>query len=146
MARNPHQRRENLEYLNTIREKITQNIWSAIPIFPEVKKASPRAVFYFMGDVANSSIIHDVVYYGFSLHMDMLYNFNDYTGMEQPIAVTEWKDIVSAVTDGQIMITFGYGKKSILPINQIYAFKLEGKDHLTNITDSVRAELSIIKK
>ncbi|EKD90314.1 MAG: hypothetical protein ACD_31C00018G0001, partial [uncultured bacterium] len=48
--------------------------------------------------------------------------------------------VKSAVTDGKSLVQFELPAKAI-PIENIYAFRLEGKDDLVNVTNDIRQQL-----
>lgn len=119
-------------------------IWSAIPYFPEVGKGKHPDIFYFMDDGTSAVILHDIVTFGFPPHMDLLYNLNYLKGDNIPVPMSEWREVVSAVTDGKSFAAYGYPLEPI-PVERIYAFRLEGKDHLINITNQIRDALRNIQ-
>jgi len=71
--------------------------------------------------------------------MQLLYNlaYSDYA----PVPMGNWKEVVSAVRDGQSFKAYGYPLKPI-PIDHVYGFHLQGSDNLINITDLVRQKLA----
>lgn len=119
-------------------QEISSKIWSSIPYIAEVGKSKDRLIFYFEGDDTNTSIIHDVITFGFPPHMALLYNITDEEKIPTPI--TEWEEVVSAVKTGKTSPTYAFNEKPINP-NRVYAFHLEGKNHLIDITDIARSKL-----
>ncbi len=132
------------ENLFTHSQETTDRIWSRIPQVPEVGKSLEPLVFYFEGDDTNGSILRDSVTFGFPFHMALLYEILDEN--RSPISMTDWKDVESAVLDGKSFTPHAKGK--ILPPispERVYAFRLQGKDNLINITDDVRKKLMNLK-
>lgn len=123
--------------LNSHSQQIVDKIWSSIPYIPEVGKVP--LVFYFERDNTNGSILGDAVMFGFPFHISLLYNLTEGNIIPQPME--DWKEVVSAVKDGQSFKAYGYPLKPI-PINHVYGFRLQGKDNLINITDSIRQKLA----
>ncbi len=121
-------------------QQITDKIWSAIPYIPEVGKEP--LVFYFYGDNSNFVILHNVLTFGFPPHMQLLYNLRgkDYA----PVPMRHWNEVISAVRDGQSFKAYGYPLIPI-PIDNVYAFSLQGRDNLVNITDIARKKLTEYK-
>ena len=117
-------------------QKLTDKIWSAMPYIPQVGKEP--LVFYFEGDSSNYVILHNVLTFGFPPHMQVLYHLTE--ADPAPVPMTNWNEVVSAVSDGQSFKLYGYPLKPI-PIDHIFAFYLEGKDNLINITDQARQKL-----
>ncbi len=117
-------------------QQITDKIWSSVPYIPEVGKEP--LVFYFEGETSNYVVLHNVITFGFPPHMQLLYNL---TGKNPaPVPMTNWQEVVSAVKDGQSFKPYGYPLEPI-KITQVYAFYLQGKDKLINITDLARQKL-----
>ncbi|TSC88539.1 MAG: hypothetical protein G01um10147_35 [Microgenomates group bacterium Gr01-1014_7] len=119
-------------------QEIFNKIWASIPYIPEISKKEKASIFYFEGDGTNGSILHDSITFGFSPHMALLYNITESNKIPQ--AMDSWEDVVSAVNDGKILKKYGIAKDPI-PIDNVYAFKLEGKDHLINLTTQAREKL-----
>lgn len=117
-------------------KQIAESIWGTIPKIAEVGKEP--LVFYFEGDSTNFMILHDVITFGFPPHMQLLYNLTEKDFA--PVPMTNWQEVVSAVKDGQSFKAYGYPLKPI-KITQVYAFYLQGKDKLINITDLARKKL-----
>ncbi|MBI2599485.1 hypothetical protein HYW43_01025 [Candidatus Daviesbacteria bacterium] len=121
------------EYI-THNRKIVSKIWSQMPYIPEVGKNSEPMIFYFQGDGINEAILRDSVTFGFPPHMAILYKIPEENRIPQPMS--DWKEVVSAVTDGR-----STGKDKPISVERIYAFQLIGKDNLVNITDQTRQKL-----
>lgn len=124
-------------------QQIDKKIWSSIHYVPEIGKSREPIIFYFEGDETNSAILHDVITFGFPPHMALLYNLRAEDG-GFPVPMSNFKEVVSAVVDGKPMPAYGYKVKPV-DIDRIYAFHLQGKDNLINITDQFREELVQIK-
>lgn len=122
--------------LNSHSQQSIDRIWSAIPQIPEVGKKP--IILYFEKDT-NSATLGDSVLFGFPFHIALLYNLKESDVF--PAATENWKDVVSAVTDGQSLKPYGFPLKPI-SIDQIYAFHLQGQDNLINITEEARRELA----
>jgi len=117
-------------------QQITDKIWSAMPYIPAVGKEP--LVFYFEGEVNNYPILHNVLTFGFPPHMQLLYNLEERN--PAPVPMTNWNEVISVVTDGQSFKAYGYPLKPI-PIDHVYAFYLQGKDNLINVTEIARQKL-----
>ena len=130
-------------YINTVLDSHSQDIsykiWSLIPHVDEIGKDREPIIFYFEGDNTNAGILHDVITFGFPPHMAILYNLREEDG-GFPVPMSDFKEVVSAVVDGKPMPAYGYPVKPV-SIERIYAFHLQGKDNLINITDIVRDKL-----
>lgn len=126
--------------LSNHNQQTNDRIWAAMPYIPEVGKSTEPLVFYFTGDGTNDSILHDTVTFGFPYHMGLLYKIADEN--KNPLSMIEWEDIESAVLDGKSFAPHTKGKV-LDPISpeRVYAFRLEGKDNLINITDVARQKL-----
>lgn len=122
--------------LNSHSQRIVDKIWSSIPYIPQVGKK--HLVFYFEKDDTNGSILGDAVLFGFPFHISLLYNLTESNIIPQPME--DWREVVSAVKDGQSFKPYGYPLKPI-QIDQVYAFRLQDKDNLINITDEIRQKL-----
>lgn len=111
-----------------------------MPYIPEIGKSPEPLVFYFEGEDSNGSILRDSVTFGFPFHMALLYGISDEN--RNPISMIDWKDIESAVVDGKSFAPHAKGK-ILDPISpqRVYAFRLQVKDNLVNITDDVRKKL-----
>ena len=118
-------------------QQTVDKIWSAMPYIPAVGKEP--LIFYFEKEDDNSSILGDAVMFGFSFHIALLYNLAEKDKI--PIPMTDWSEVSSAVKDGQSFKAYGYPLKPI-QIDRIFAFRLQGKDSLINITDLIRQRLA----
>jgi len=118
----------------------SNKIWSQIPYIPEVGKSKEPLVFYFEGDETNGSILNDTVTFGFPFHMAILYNISETN--KNPVSMIIWKNVESAVLDGKSFAPH-FGGRTLNPISplSVYAFRLQGKDNLINITDDARKKL-----
>lgn len=122
--------------LNSHSQQTVDKIWSSIPSLPNAGKEP--LILFFERDETNAGILSDSVMFGYPFHMALLYNLTESDVF--PGATDNWKDVVSAVRDGQSLKAYGYQLRPI-PIDHIYAFRLQGKDNLINITDIVRQKL-----
>lgn len=113
-------------------------IWASIPYLPEISKKEQVSIFLFEGDGTNASIIHDSITFGLSPHMALLYHIAD--SNKVPLAMDSFVEVLSAVKDGKILKKYGIAKNPI-PVDNVYVFKLEGKDHLIDLTSQKREEL-----
>lgn len=131
--------------LFTHSQETTNKIWSQIPSIPETGKSLEPLVFYFEAEYDNGSILGDSVTFGFPFHMGLLYGISDEN--RNPISMSDWKDIESVVLDGKSFAPHAKGK-ILDPISpeRVYAFHLQGKDNLINITDDVRRKLMDLVK
>lgn len=125
--------------------EITNKIWSQMPYIPQAGKSLEPLVFYFEGDSTNGSILSDSITFGFPFHMALLYKIPDEN--KNPISMIDWKDVESAVLDGKSFAPHAKGKvlDPIAP-ESVYAFHLQGKDNLINITEDVRVKLRDLSK
>lgn len=124
-------------------QEISNKIWSSIPRIPEIGKSKEPIIFYFEGDGTNEGILHDVITFGFPPHMAILYNLREEDG-GFPVPMSDFKEVVSAVSDGKALQAYGYSVKPISP-ERVYAFHLQGKDNLINITDLLREKINTTK-
>lgn len=129
--------------LGTHGQEISKKIWSSIPYVPEIGKTKDPIIFYFEGDDTNGGILHDVITFGFPPHMAILYNLREEDG-GLPVPMDNVNQLVSAVTDGKALSAYGYPVQPISP-DRVYAFYLQGKDNLINITNEVRNKLEQLK-
>lgn len=119
-------------------QEISNKIWESIPYMPEISKKEKVSVFLFLGDSTNGGIIHDSITFGFPPHMALLYNITD--NNKVPLVLESWEEVVSAVKDGKAFIKHGVAKDPI-PVDNVYVFALEGRDHLIEITTQAREKL-----
>lgn len=122
-------------------KEISEKIWSKIPYVPEVIKDPGPKIFYFEGDGTNAGILQDVIIFGFPPHMQILYHMREEEGLA-PTPMTDWKEVEAAAIDGRPFHRYNYFKP--LPLDRIFAFRLEGKDNLINITEIARKKLTDI--
>lgn len=122
--------------LNSHSQQTVDRIWSSIPRIPGVGKEP--IILYFERDNTNAATLGDSVMFGFPFHIALLYNLKE--SDKFPASMENWKDLVSAVTDGKSLKPYGYPLKPI-SLDQIYAFHLQGQDNLINITDTTRQKL-----
>lgn len=122
-------------------QEISNKIWAKIPHIPEVGKTKEPLIFYFEGDGTNGAILHNVITFGFPPHMALLYNIRE--GDRTPVPMSDFREVISAVKDGQSFKAYGFPQKPI-PLDRVYAFRLQGQDHLINMTDLVRQKLQEI--
>lgn len=114
-------------------------IWASIPYLPEINKKERVSVFLFLGDGINGGILHDSITFGFSPHMALLYNITNRDKI--PLVLESWEEVVSTVKDGKAFIR-QYGiTKDPIPVDNVYVFKLEGNDHLIDLTAQARKKL-----
>lgn len=128
--------------LITHNQKGVNKIWSTLSNIEEIKKSNERFFFYFEGDGSNQTILSDSITFGFSFHMGILYNITEEE--ETPGAITDWDDLVAATTTGKTKVNYVLKGKTINP-DLVYAYHLEGKDRLIDITDLARSKLKEIK-
>ena len=121
---------------------ITDKIWTQMPYIKEVGKDNKPLVFYFEGDSTNVDILHDVITFGFPPHMALLYGITEEN--RTPIPMSDFREVVSAVTDGKSFAPYSHPLKAIA-VDRVYAFQLQGKDNLINITDIAREKLRQLK-
>lgn len=114
-------------------------IWASIPYIPEISKKEKVSIFYFEGDGTNGAILHDSITFGFSPRMALLYNITEDSKI--PLAMDSWESVVSAVKDGGSLVRYGRTDIDYLPVDNIYVFRLEGRDNLIDITAQSRQKL-----
>lgn len=119
-------------------QSITTKIWSTIPYIAEIGKDKKPLIFYFEGDGTNGAILHDVITFGFPPHMALLYNLREEDPL--PIPMSSWQEVVSAVSDGKTLPAYGY-PPTPTTTDRIFAFVLQGKDNLIDVTDLARKKL-----
>lgn len=129
--------------LNSHSQEANKKIWSAIPKVEEIGKSKNPIIFYFEGDGTNGAVLHDVLTFGFPPRMAIFYNLREEDG-GIPVPLDDFRQVISAATDGKIMAAHGYPVQPI-PIERIYAFHLQGRDNLINVTDQARKQLEQIK-
>lgn len=122
--------------LNTHSSEITEKIWSAIPYVPEAIKYPGPKIFYFQAE--DGGILHDAITFGFPPHMALIYNMREEDGLTTT-PMEDWKDVESAARDGSPFHRYNYFQP--LPLEKIFAFRLEGKNNLVNVTDLARKKL-----
>ncbi|MDO8639235.1 MAG: hypothetical protein Q7R43_06680 [Candidatus Daviesbacteria bacterium] len=120
-------------------QETSNKIWTSIPYMPEISKKEEVSIFFFLGDDTNGGIIHDSITFGFSPHLSVLYKITDSNKI--PLVMDSWEEVVSAVSDGKAFIRHYGVAIDPIPIDNVYVFKLEGKDNLINLTDGARKEL-----
>jgi hypothetical protein len=125
--------------LNSHSQQSIDRIWSSIPFIPDIGKKP--VILYFEKDETNATL-GDSVLFGFPFHIALLYNLKESNIF--PAATESWKDVVSAVTDGQSLKPYGFPLEPI-SIDQIYAFRLQGQNNLIDITNAARKQLSELK-
>lgn len=130
--------------INSHSQKISQKIWASIPYIPDIGKSKEPIIFYFEGDGTNGGVLHDVITFGFPPHMAILYNLREEDG-GIPLPMDDFKQVISAATDGKSLYAYGYPIKPIA-LERIYAFHLEESDNLINITSEVREKLKDLNK
>lgn len=128
-----------LNHLVEIRgQEVSNRIWLQISKFPKIAQDNIPTIFYFEGDGSNGETMHDVITYGFPSHMALIYNlkFDD----PVPFPLDDLKELYAATSDGKNLPRYGYPSKPI-PVDHVYAFRLEGRDNLIDITSQVRERL-----
>lgn len=132
-------------YLNRLKairsQELYNKIWLQIPFVPEVGKASQPIVFYFEGDgtSANFAILYNIITFGFPPHMYVLYHLK--SDAQTPFIMGSWEEVLSAVKDGKSFKRHIGTAIDPIPIDNVFAYHLEGEDKLVNITDLARAKL-----
>lgn len=124
-------------------------MWSTLPYIPQMDKTEKPLIFYFDSSPDRQNLKHHSLSFGFPYKIAMIYNIYDsdiYKSISRmPIAINDWNEIVSAVSDGKSMVSRGFSKKPI-PINNVYAFFLNSDDTLTDITKESRNKLEELIK
>ncbi len=126
-------------------QEISDKIWSAFPYIPEIGQGKELRLFYFEASPDNLSqaILHDVITFGFPTHIGLLYKYYLHYSPSNNVATNNTEELVSAVTDGRYLTAHGH-KAEPIGIEYIYAFRLEGKSSLTDITAETREKLKSI--
>lgn len=130
------------EQYKTHNRETVEKIWSAIPYIPEVGKSREPLIFYFEGEGMNNTIVRDSITFGFPPHMALIYKISEYESM--PIPVDNWKEVESAVKDGESLAPYTISRGLLLKpisVQRVYAFRLQGTNNLINITDQTRRKL-----
>jgi hypothetical protein len=124
---------------------IGSTIWEQLSKdLPDIKNEKTPLVFYFAGDTTNSDTVNDAITFGFPPHIAVMYNvYHDFDRI--PIPVANYTELEEIVMTGKPLNAHGRPQKP-LPIEQIYAYKLEGRTKLINITKETRAELEKLKQ
>lgn len=134
-------------YINTLLNSHSQEtfskVWDKIPHIPEIGKSKEPIIFYFEGDGTNGGILHDVITFGFPPRMAILYNIREEDG-GIPVPMDNFNQVISAVTDGKALPAYGYPVKPV-PTDRVYAFYLQGKDNMVNVTNEARKQLEQIR-
>lgn len=130
------------DLVNSHGQSISDKIWSQIPYVAEIGKIREPIIFYFESDGTNGAVLHDVITFGFPPHIALLYNLSEKDG-GFPVPMDNLPQLVSAVTDGQSLAAFGYPAKPV-SLDRIYAFRLQGRDNLINVTDGARKQLEAL--
>ncbi|TSC88541.1 MAG: hypothetical protein G01um10147_37 [Microgenomates group bacterium Gr01-1014_7] len=131
-----------LSQLKDIRsQELYNRVWSQMPYVPAVGKTSRPIIFYFEGDgtVANANILYSVIAFGFPPHMYLLYNLT--SDAQIPAIMDTWDEVISAVKDGKSFKRHIGTAIDPIPIDNVFAYHLEGADRLINITDLAREKL-----
>ncbi len=119
----------------------SSKIWSTIPSMPQIENSIYPVVIYLENDGTNGPILYTSLGFGLDYHLALIYNIRNSDKI--PIMMDDWKNIISAVTDGKSFAPYGRSLKPV-PIDHIYAFRLEGSDQLINMTDDARGKLKEI--
>ncbi len=120
-------------------QETSNKIWASFPYIPEIGKKDKVSIFYFVGDGTNGNIVHNTITFGLPPHLALLYNITD--SNKVPLAMESWEEVISAVKDGKAFIRHYGEARDPIPVDNVYVFKLEGKDHLINLTTKAREEL-----
>lgn len=135
--------RTYLNHLVEIRgQEVTEKIWSQITSNIKIQNYKIPSVLYFEGDETNQETLHDVITYGFSSHMALIYNL-EFTYFP-PLPLDDYRELSIVFSDGKNLPKYGYPLNPI-PIDNIYAFRLDGRDHLIDITSQIREKLRMTK-
>lgn len=119
--------------------EVSNRVWSSLPKNDRIGKEVPL-VYFFEG---NYEIIYYVIAFGFPPHIALDYNIK---GNRTPIPMTDWDNLVKAVTTGESLIPHGFEKKPV-PVGNVYAFRLNSNFILEDITQEKRNMLyKIINK
>lgn len=132
------------ELLNNHDQETSNKIWTSIPNIPEAVESEKPVVIYLQNDGTNGPILYNNLGFGLDYRLALLYNIHELD--RTPVMMDDLKNVISAVTDGKSFTPYNYHALSPVPINNVYAFRLEGKDNLINITDEVRSNLVKIIK
>lgn len=122
--------------INVHNAKVSNKIWSEFPYIQKMGKTQQPLIFLFTGE--NANVLYGSITFGFPYHVALLYHIDNYYKMPMPVA--KFEQVKSAVTDGKSLTQFQFSAIPI-PIENVYAFHLEGRDNLINITDDVRQQL-----
>jgi len=121
-------------------QEISSKIWSTIPNMPQLENSTYPVVIYLENDGTNGPILYTSLGFGLDYHLVILYNIRDLDKI--PVMMDDWKNVVSAVTDGKSFAPYYYHSLNPVPIDNVYAFRLEGRDNLVDITNTARERLN----
>lgn len=114
--------------------------WGSIPHIEEVT-TDPPIIFYFEG---NSALAYHLITFGFPAHMGVKYNFEKENRL--PIPMSDWNEVVSAVTTGAPLTAYGHEPNPV-PLEKVYFFRVTDDAEVLNISEQKRKELrEIIKR
>lgn len=123
------------------REQIDKMIVS-LPDYSKLNKNNGPIVYYFNSVPEKQNLLYYGVQFGLPYRIAFLskeFDTNAYYRM--PLTMGEWKEVVSAVTDGKSLVPRGQVEKAV-SIENIYAFYLDQNNNLTDITSQIRTKLT----
>ena len=127
-----------LAHLEKTRSEITANIiWNQILQKIPNPMANPNPlVFYFESDSESAATLSDLVYFGFQVKIGVL--FNIYSHKELPTPVNNFQNLREILKRGRY---YGNNIYQYVPLTNIFAYRLEEKTKLKDITKETRAKL-----
>ncbi len=123
-------------------DDIADSVWGQLRMeLPDLQTERHPLVFYFEGESSswNSDTLYEVITFGFSPRVALLYDIY-HDDDKVPIPLSDYKELIDIVLTGSPMTKYARPRKP-LPVDHIYAFRLEGRRHVKNITAETRQRL-----
>lgn len=120
--------------------EVSDTIWSQLgSLLPDVKNAPSPLIVYFEGDGINGDTLYQVITFGFPPHISLLYDI-PHDDKRLPVPISDFKELTAIYQTGQPLSAYAHQQKPV-PLEQIYAFKLEGRTKILDITQQTRKQL-----
>lgn len=119
---------------------ISDSIWQQLEKeLPNFRTIAYPTIVYFEGDSTNSDTLYQVITFGFPPHIGLLYDI-PHDDKRLPVPITGYQELHTIVKTGKPLNAYGHIQKPT-PIEQIFAFRLEGRKTIKNITPEIREQL-----
>jgi hypothetical protein len=119
-------------------QALETKVWDQLrATIPNPKTNPDPLVFYFEADPESSSIVSDLVYFGFPSKIGVLYNI--FSPFDLPSAADRFEILPQILKEGRTVDGKNYQK---VPLENFYAYRLEDQIKLINITSSTRERLT----